>query len=349
MTRPSRDCKGERTGRSSVWTEGAVFEAIMKIMVSRENTTKFRKYLENNLLSVFTHLFMKISAAGIQIEVQNHAPRRRQPLVLLAGMGMPLTAWPPGFIRQLTEAGFRVVCFDHRDTGLSQSFDHLGTPDLLALGLLSTLGLPVRAPYSLADMADDTAALIEALGLESAHVCGMSMGGMVAQHLAVRHPHRVRSLTLMMTSSGSRRLPQPSWRVRQALMASASGNAEESADRLVQLVRLIGSPGYPFDEDELRKRAHISARRAFRPQASARHLAAILADGDRSPMLGGIAAPTLVLHGCSDPVVPVQAAHDLADKIPGAAIELIEGWGHDLPEPLWPRLGAAITRVSRPH
>ncbi len=290
---------------------------------------------------------MKVDAGGVHLEVQEHGARLSMPLVLLAGMGMPLSAWPSGFIDCLVQARLRVFCFDYRDTGLSQDFDHLGTPDARALGLRSLLGLPVRAPYKLADMADDTAALIEALGLASAHVCGLSMGGMVAQHLAARHPQRVRSLTLLMTSSGARGLPQPSLRVRQALLAAGGGTPADSGERMVRLIRLIGSPAFPFDEAELRARAEASARRAFRPQASARHLAAILADGDRTPMLARIAAPTAVLHGRADPVVPVQAAYDLADKIPRATLEVLDGWGHDLPEQLWPQLAAAIARTAR--
>lgn len=291
---------------------------------------------------------MKISAGGVRLEVRVRGPRLGQPLLLLMGLGMQLTVWPRPLIDRLVRRGYRVICFDHRDVGLSQSFDDLGTPPLMQAALRSVLGLPLQPPYTLAEMANDSAALITALGLESAHVCGLSMGGMVAQHLAARHPARVRSLTLMMTTSGARRLPQPSLRVRQALMAMPqAGDPANALTHYLSVMRLIGSPGFPFDEEGLRERTAASIARAFRPQANARQLVAILADGDRSPLLPRIIAPTTVLHGTADPVVPVAAAHDLAAKIPQATVELIEGWGHDLPPAVWPRCVATIEAVAQ--
>jgi pimeloyl-ACP methyl ester carboxylesterase len=195
--------------------------------------------------------------------------------------------------------------------------------------------------------ADDTAALLDALGLPSAHVCGASMGGMVAQHLAVRHPQRVRSLTLMMTTSGARRLPQPTLRVRAALIARpARFDIDALVAHYVHLLHVIGSPGFPPDEGELRERLEFSIRRSFRPRAVARQIAAIAADGDRSALLARVAAPTAILHGAADPLIPVAAAHDLAAKIAGASVEVIDGWGHDLPRELWPRQAEVIAAVA---
>ncbi|MFO1218922.1 MAG: alpha/beta fold hydrolase [Burkholderiaceae bacterium] len=290
---------------------------------------------------------MKISARGVLLEVEDHGSPGGEPLVLIMGLGMQLVAWPDGFVEQLVARGFRVIRFDNRDIGLSQRFDELGVPNLPLVAMKAALGLPVHAPYAIADLADDTAALIDALGLESAHVCGASMGGMVAQHLAVRHAAKVRSLTLMMTTSGARRLPQPSMRVRAALIARpTSFDVDAIVDHYVRLLHVIGSPGYPADEQELRIRLEIAVRRSFRPRAVARQIAAIAADGDRSRLLANIRVPTAVLHGQADPLIPVAAAHDLAAKIAGASLELVDGWGHDLPEALWPRHVEAIATVA---
>lgn len=290
---------------------------------------------------------MKVSAGGVQLEVEDHGPPNGEPLVLIMGLGMQLVAWPDGLVELLVARGFRVIRFDNRDIGLSQRFDDLGVPNLPLVAMKAALGLPVHAPYAIADLADDTAALLDALGLASAHVCGASMGGMVAQHLAARHAARVRSLTLMMTTSGARRLPQPSLRVRAALIGRpARLDVDALVDHYVHLLHVIGSPGFPPDEAELRERLEFSIRRSFRPRAVARQIAAIAADGDRSALLARVTAPTAILHGAADPLIPVAAAHDLAAKIAGASVEVIAGWGHDLPRELWPRQAEVIAGVA---
>ena len=203
--------------------------------------------------------------------------------------------------------------------------------------------LPIHSPYRVSDMASDTVGVLDHLGIASAHICGASMGGMIAQHLAANHPQRVRSLTLMMTTSGSRRLPQASLRVRQALVARPASTA--FADLVAHssaLYRLIGSPAYPPDEARLKLRLETSIKRAFNPAGTARQLLAIAADGDRTALLSRIAAPTLVIHGTSDPLVPVQAGYDLAQRIAGAQADFIEGMGHDLPLALLPRFASGM-------
>ncbi len=282
---------------------------------------------------------MQISANGVALEVEDHGPASGAPVLLIMGLGMQLLGWPDGFVGQLVARGLRVIRFDNRDIGLSQRFDHLGVPNLALDAFRHFTGMRVHAPYTLADLADDSAALIEALGLGSAHVCGASMGGMVAQHLAVRHPQRVRSLTLMMTTSGARRLPQPHWKL-QAAMLSRPQNPREFdnlMEHFTRIARLIGSPAFPAEEHELRDRLARSLKRSYRPAAVARQLVAIAADGDRSALLPRIQAPTQIIHGLQDPLVPVEAGRDLARRIAGAQIDLIEGMGHDLPEQLWPR------------
>lgn len=291
---------------------------------------------------------MQIGANGISLEVEDHGPPDGEPLVLIMGLGMQLVAWHEDFVASLVRRGFRVIRFDNRDIGLSQHFDHLGVPNVAIEAVKHAMGLAVRSPYSLVDMANDTAGLLDALGLRSAHVCGASMGGMIAQQLAVRHPQRVKSLTLMMTTSGARRLPGPSLRVRGALLSRPSDpkDFDSVVAHYVELYKLIGSPGYPSGDAWLRQRLAQSVRRSHRPRSVARQLVAIAADGDRTPLLAQIKAPTQVLHGTADPLVPVAAGRDLAERIPGARLDLIEGMGHDLPLALWPRFVAAISAAA---
>ena len=287
---------------------------------------------------------MQLPVNGILLEVEDHGPPSGEPLLLVMGLGMQLVAWHEDFVASLVQRGFRVIRFDNRDIGLSQNFDHLGVPNMVIESLKYTLGLKVRSPYSLADMAADAVGVLDALGLRSAHVCGASMGGMIAQRMAIRHPDRVKSLTLMMTTSGSRHLPQPTMKVRSALLSRPRNpnDVDSVIAHFVRVYKLIGSPAYPASDAYLTQRLGMSVRRSYRPHGTVRQLVAIAADGDRSRLLGGIKRPTQVLHGQQDPLVPVAAGHDLAAKIPGAQLDLIEGMGHDLPTPLWPRFVAGI-------
>ena len=291
---------------------------------------------------------MQISANGIRLEVEDHGPVTGEPLLLIMGLGMQLVAWHTEFVASLVARGFRVIRFDNRDIGLSQRFDHLGVSNLAIDSIKYAVGLKVTGPYTVADMADDTAGLLDALGIQSAHVCGASMGGMIAQQLAVRHPARVKSLTLMMTSSGSRRLPGPTLKVRSALISRPenANDIESVIAHYVRLYKLIGSPRYPASDAYLHERLGMSVRRSYRPQGTARQMVAIAADGNRSKLLAQIKAPTQVIHGQDDPLVPVAAGHDLAQKIAGAEIDVIEGMGHDLPVELWPRFVAGIASAA---
>lgn len=295
---------------------------------------------------------MKVSANGVQIEVDIHGPDGGEPLLLIMGLGMQLIAWPEGFVDELVARGFRVIRFDNRDVGLSQPFDELGLPSLPLAALLHSLHLPVKAPYQLADLARDAVGVLDALGIAQAHVCGASMGGMVAQHLGFSHGQRLKSLTLMMTTSGHRSVPKESLKVRAALLsrprrgATPQQRLDNVLDHYVGLYGLIGSPGYPPEPARLRERLAHSVKRSFRPQAVVRQMVAIAADTHRAERLPRITAPTLVLHGEADPLIPVAAAHDLARRIPGARLATLPGWGHDLPEALWPRLAAEVAGIA---
>ena len=291
---------------------------------------------------------VQVSANGIAIEIDDQGPASAEPLLLIMGLGMQLVGWPDELVQLLVSRGFRVIRLDNRDAGLSQGFDHLGVPNLALAALRHALRLPVKAPYSVADMAADALGVLHALGLPQAHVCGASMGGMIAQHLAARHPQRVRSLALMMTTTGARRLPQPGWPVRRVLLSRPDGRDPEAVVRhLEHLLGVIGSPAYPPDPERLRQRLRSSVQRAWRPAGTARQLAAIVADGDRTPLLARITAPTAVIHGTADPLVPVGAGEDLARRIAGATADFVPGMGHDLPLPLLSRLADAIATNAK--
>ena len=293
---------------------------------------------------------MQVDAGATRLEVQIDGPSDGEPLLLIMGLGMQLVAWRDGLVEQLVDRGFCVIRFDNRDIGLSQRFNELGTPNLLWQGLRYGLRLPVAAPYTLREMAADAAALLDALGIASAHVWGASMGGMIAQRLAAEHPHKVRSLTLMMTTSGARHLPQASARVRRALLARPASAAEaDVAEHYVRLFRLIGSPQYPAPEAESRAFLLSVVRRGGTRSAAgvARQLTAIAADGDRTALLARISAPTSVIHGAADPLVPAASGVQLAQLIRGAQLDLIPGMGHDLPAPLWPRFCDRVQDAAR--
>jgi len=290
---------------------------------------------------------MRISANGLQIEVDDQGPPGAPAVLLIMGLGMQLVAWPDELVHDLLRRGFRVVRFDNRDIGLSQHFDQLGLPNLAWAGMRHLLHLKVHAPYALAEMAADTLGVLDALNIAQAHVCGASMGGMIAQHLAAAHGDRVRSLTLLMTTAGARHLPQPPLAVRQALMARpASNRPEDLVAHLQRVLATIGSPAYPPDMEDLRRHLLASVQRSWHPAGTLRQLTAVVADGDRTPLLARINRPTLVMHGEADPLIPVAAAHHLAEHIAGAHKDIVPGMGHDLPLPLMPRLAAGIAETA---
>jgi pimeloyl-ACP methyl ester carboxylesterase len=286
---------------------------------------------------------MLVQANGITIEVDDQGPPNAEPVLLIMGLGMQLIGWPDELVTMLLERGFRVIRFDNRDAGLSQGFDHLGTPNLAWAGIRWTLGLTVKAPYGISDMAADALGVLDALGVQRAHVCGASMGGMIAQHLAARHPQRVKSLVLMMTTSGSRKLPQATPKVRRALLSRPDGRDPAAVvAHLTKVLTLIGSPAWPADPARLQQRLQATVARAWRPAGTARQITAVAADGDRSALLPLITAPTRVIHGQDDPLVPVACGHDLAARIPGTVADIVPGMGHDLPLPLLARFADGI-------
>ncbi|HJV71131.1 alpha/beta hydrolase [Ideonella sp.] len=288
---------------------------------------------------------MQVSANGIALEVEDVGPPGGQPLLLIMGLGMQLTSWPDELVQLLVARGFRVIRFDNRDSGLSQGFDHLGVPHLGIATLQHMLHWPVKAPYRLIDMARDAIGVLDALGVRSAHVLGASLGGMVAQHLAAEFPERVRSLNLMMTTSGARRLPQATLAARRVLLQRPRRHDIAALlEHYEQLFRVIGSPAYPPEPQAFRARMLRDVQRAWRPAGTLRQLIAVAADGDRTPLLARIVTPTHVIHGEADPLIPVENGRDLARRIHGATSDFIAGMGHDLPLALLPRYAEGLER-----
>ena len=278
---------------------------------------------------------MKIWANGIAIEVEDsqagHAPDGRPVLLLIMGLGMQLTAWPQEMVQALVDAGYRVIRHDNRDIGLSQAFDELGTPNLALNFMRFKLGLPVSAPYSLRDMAADSLGVLDALGIARAHVVGLSMGGMIAQRVALMDRTRVASLTSIMSSSGASGLPSAKPGAMWALLGKPDGDSHAAiVAHYVRLYRAIGSPGFPTTEGDMLERIGQSIARSFRPRGAMRQMAAVAADTGRAKELERIASPTLVLHGHADPLLPFACGEDTARRIPGAQLVGITGMGHDL-------------------
>ena len=282
-------------------------------------------------------------ANGIELDFDTFGSPEGRPLLLIMGLGGQSIMWDEGFCDALAERGHFVVRYDNRDVGLSTKFDAAGLPNVMELMLQSAAGKQPAVPYTLDDMADDAAGLLDALGLETAHVCGASMGGMIAQTVAIRHGQRLRSLVSIMSSTGDPSLPQAKPEAMAVLMAPPPTDRAGSLDAAVRTWRTIGSPGFPFDETKIRERAGRLYDRSFYPQGTARQLAAIVAHGSRAEKLREVSAPTLVIHGAADPLVPIEGGRDTARAIPGAELLVIEGMGHDLPEGAWPKLVGAIS------
>ena len=280
----------------------------------------------------------------MHIEFESLGDPAHPAIVLIMGLGMQLTGWPDDFCQALVARGYRVLRFDNRDCGLSGRGPRGKRANLVLAMAAAALGLPVRTPYTLEDMAGDALGLMDRLGIERAHIVGVSMGGMIAQVLAARFPRRVLSLTSIMSSSGNRRVSRPGKQARRVLLSRPANpkDPESVIDYMVEMFGVIGSPAYPSTTEELRQRLGHSVRRAYEPAGTARQLLAVIASGDRRKLLRTISAPTLVIHGACDPLVPLAAGRDTAAQIPGAALLVIEGMGHDLPAALLPRLVQVI-------
>ena len=270
---------------------------------------------------------------GIELEYETFGDPSKPAMLLIMGLGVQMLGWDERFCQMLVDRGFFVIRFDNRDIGLSTKIEDGPMPNPLQL----MAGDHSSASYTLDDMADDTAGLLDALDIDAAHVVGVSMGGMIGQTLACRHPERVLSLTSIMSSTGSREAGQPKPEILAALITPVPGDRAGYIDATANMFKLIGSPGYPPDEDELRALIGASYDRSYYPAGFMRQLAAIAASGDRSQAIGSIGVPTLVIHGEDDPLIAVSGGDATAAAIPGAKLVKIPGMGHDLPPALWPQ------------
>lgn len=279
---------------------------------------------------------MKVNANGLEFEVRIDEPahlagRSDTPTVLLImGLGMQLIAWPPAFVNALTRAGYRVVRLDNRDIGLSHKTS-APLPNLLWMALKHRVRLPVAAAYTLRDMVEDTRGVLDALNISQCHVIGVSMGGMIAQGLASHHPHRVSSLTSIMSTTGARGLPQATPKAAMALLSRPkSRKRDDIINHFVRVLGIIGSPKFPMPEAEVRQRIGEAFDRSFYPAGTIKQMAAIMASGDRSDEVRAIKSPTLVVHGRDDPLVPLENGADTTKKVAGSEYTVIDGMGHDL-------------------
>ncbi len=279
------------------------------------------------------------TANGITIEYEEKGRTSDPMIMLVRGLGTQLIDWPEALIDGLVGKGFRVVCHDNRDAGLSSKIEDAGTPDIIAIMGKMMSGEPVEAPYNIDDMALDVVGLQDALGISSAHIFGISMGGMIAQVLAAKHKERVRSMTSVMSSSGNPDLPPGKPEALQILMTPPKDpdNRESVISYGMEILRIIGSPGFPESEEVRRKISTARIDRCYCPEGQVRQMAAVLAGGSRVPLLKTISVPSLVIHGADDPLVPVEAGKDTAANIPEASLEIIDGMGHNIPEELVPR------------
>jgi pimeloyl-ACP methyl ester carboxylesterase len=283
-------------------------------------------------------------ANGIEICYEIFGDANAEPLLLIMGLAAQMIHWDDDFCRQLAARGFRVIRFDNRDIGKSTRLTGGNRLTPLELLKLRFLKIPVQASYKLRDMAEDTTGLMDVLGIKSAHLVGASMGGMIAQEIAISFPQRVRSLTSIMSSTGNPKDPPPTREAAALLMAAPPATKQEYIERFAKTWKILRGGSFPEDEALDRSRAERTYERGLNPAGVGRQLRAILASGSRKQRLRSVKAPTLVIHGSVDPLVRPQAGRDTAASIPGAKLLMIEGMGHALPIPIWPQIIDAIDK-----
>jgi pimeloyl-ACP methyl ester carboxylesterase len=287
----------------------------------------------------------KATTNNIELEYKIWGDDSAPPLLLIGGLGVQILSWTELFVKALVDRGFRVIAYDNRDIGMSTKFDDWGPADIKAAFTQARAKEKVKAPYNLEDMADDAAGLLDFLAIDRALVVGNSNGGAIAQTFAIRHPAKTKTLISMMATSGRRGLPRPEGAVAEWLSSprNPSGTREAAMDEAVSTSQIIGSPGFPRDESAIREKAGLLFDRSFYPAGNSRHLLASIASADnRVESLRNITAPTLVIHGREDPLVPLACAEDVQKTIPGAKMIVIDGMGHDFPAGAVPVIASGI-------
>jgi mutator protein MutT len=294
------------------------------------------------------------TANGIDIAYDTFGSASDPPLLLIMGLGVQMILWDENFCRQLAARGYRVIRFDNRDVGLSTSFTGAGVPNIPAVLEAQSRGVALEVPYTLADMANDAMGVLDALAIASAHVVGLSMGGMIGQVMALRFPERVRSLTSIMSTTGDPELPPPKPEALAVLVSPIPAERSAYVEGWLTVWRVLSGPQTPIEEALARKWAELSHDRGLNPHGFLRQMAAVIASGSRKDALKSLTVPTLVLHGDADPLVPLECGIDTANSIPGAKLHIIEGMGHALPKALWPQVidaiaGHALERLRGPE
>ncbi len=286
-----------------------------------------------------------ITANGIQIEYETFGSPADRPLLLIMGIWLQMIIWDERFCQDLASRGHYVIRYDNRDVGLSSKFDKGGTTDVIGIMEKILSGDKSHVPYTIEDMADDGAGLLDALGIPCAHICGMSMGGMIGQTMALRHPSHVLSLTSIFSTTGNPKLPLPEPDVLSAFFAPFPAQRSAYIGSAVERFKMIAGSRFPFDEEWCRGKIAASYDRCFYRQGNGRHFLAILAQNNRKDALASIGVPTLVIHGTEDPLFSVEAGEETADSIPGAQLLLLKGVGHDVVTHggAWPQIVEAIT------
>jgi len=284
-----------------------------------------------------------VGPARIDIAYERLGDAHAPPILLIMGIGAQLIGWPDGFCDELVGHGLQLVRFDNRDVGQSTHLSTAASPNIAA----ALAGDLSSASYTLSDMAADSVGLLDALGLDSAHIVGASMGGFIAQTIAIEHPDRIRSLTSMMSTTGDRSVGQPHAEAMRIFAGPPATSREEVVQRALTAFRIIGSPGFALDLEAIANRAGRAYDRAFDPLGMARQAVAVIASGDRTARLRSLDVPTLVIHGADDRLIDVSGGRATASTIPGAELVVIDGMGHDLPPAVWPQLAAKIAELVK--
>ncbi|MHA2182712.1 MAG: alpha/beta fold hydrolase [Promethearchaeota archaeon] len=288
----------------------------------------------------------KAKVNSIEIEYETFGNSSEKPILLINGLGSQMINWDEEFIHLLVERGFYVIRFDNRDVGLSTKIEEAGVPDIMKAYMAIQAGKPYEPPYSLEDMADDAIGLLDALKIEKAHICGVSMGGMIVQVLAYKHPTRVLSLIPIMSSTGNPEIPRGDPEVGRVMAAPAPPDREGYVEYYIKLRRLLNGSVFPYDEAKNRVHAGKAYDRSYYPPGITRQSLAIMSSGNRKLKLSSIEIPTLVIHGSDDPVIRVEGGKDIHESISGSELLIIDGMGHNLPPESWVQICDVIEKIS---
>ena len=289
-----------------------------------------------NIPIIAHHQERKVDANGIQLSYDSFGDPAHPPMLLIMGLATQLIHWDENFCRQLASRGFWVIRFDNRDIGNSSKMEGDKVPGIAAILANQWFGRRLETGYVLDDMAMDTLALLDALSIDRAHVVGVSMGGMIGQCMAIQAPHRLASLTSIMSTTGNRSLPKPKKRVSMAMIRPLPKDEEAFVAQTSRMWQMLHGDTYPFESDRIHNLIRTARARCLYPPGALRQLCAIMASPDRTEALADVRVPSLILHGDADPLVPLACGLATAEAIPGAKMKILEGMGHTLPKQVWP-------------